>query len=74
MKVVANKRDTYAAVEGEVTYGGISAEEQTKLYKGEVNYNPEDDQHFPNLNVWQTLRFALMNKTKKHEEGTIPIM
>ncbi len=72
--MIANERKTYAAVEGEVNYGGISAEEQKKHYKGEVNYNPEEDQHLPALTVWQTLCFALMNKTKKHEEGSIPIM
>jgi ATP-binding cassette, subfamily G (WHITE), member 2, SNQ2 len=64
LKAIANDRSSFAAVEGEVTYGGISAEDQRKLYRGEVNYNPEDDQHFPTLTVWQTLRFALMNKTK----------
>ena len=64
LKAIANDRSSFAAVEGEVIYGGISAEEQRKHYKGEVNYNPEDDQHFPALTVWQTLRFALMNKTK----------
>lgn len=63
LKAIANERSSFAAVEGEVSYGGISAEEQQKRYKGEVNYNPEDDQHFPTLTVWQTLRFALMNKT-----------
>lgn len=74
LKAIANQRGGYADVTGEVTYGGISAEDQAKYYKGEVNYNPEDDQHFPNLNVWQTLQFALMNKTKKHERGSIPII
>ena len=74
LKVIANQRDSYASVEGHVSYGGISAEEQKKTFKGEVNYNPEDDQHMPNLTVWQTLRFALMNKTKKHEAGSIPII
>jgi ATP-binding cassette, subfamily G (WHITE), member 2, SNQ2 len=64
LKAIANDRSSFAAVEGEVTYGGISAEDQQKLYRGEVNYNPEDDQHFPTLTAWQTLRFALMNKTK----------
>ena len=64
LKAIANDRSSFEAVEGEVSYGGISAEEQRKHYKGEVNYNPEDDQHFPSLTVWQTLRFALMNKTK----------
>jgi len=74
LKVIANQRDAYASVNGEVSYGGISAEEQKKKFKGEVNYNPEQDSHMPMLTVWQTLRFALMNKTKKHETGSIPII
>ncbi|KAJ9610340.1 ATP-binding cassette transporter snq2 [Cladophialophora chaetospira] len=74
LKVVANQRESFAGVEGIVTYGGISAEEQKKRYRGEVNYNPEDDQHLPNLTVWQTLKFALMNKTKKHDASTIPVI
>ncbi|KIV78690.1 hypothetical protein PV11_06313 [Exophiala sideris] len=74
LKVIANQRESFAGVEGKVSYGGISAEEQRKHYRGEVNYNPEDDQHLPSLTVWQTLRFALMNKTRKHEAGTIPLI
>ncbi|KAL8899655.1 MAG: hypothetical protein Q9207_006085, partial [Kuettlingeria erythrocarpa] len=71
LKAVANKRSEYAAVDGEVTYGGITAAEQKKHYLGEVNYNPEDDQHFPSLNVWQTLKFSLMNKTRKRHRSEI---
>jgi ATP-binding cassette, subfamily G (WHITE), member 2, SNQ2 len=74
LKVIANQRESFAGVDGVVSYGGISAEEQKKSYRGEVNYNPEDDQHLPNLTVWQTLKFALMNKTKKHDADTIPII
>lgn len=74
LKAIANQRESYAAVEGEVTYGGISAKDQKKYFNGEVNYNPEDDQHFPNLNVWQTLKFALTNKTKKHDKNSIPVI
>lgn len=74
LKAIANERGSFAAVTGEVTYGGISAEEQKKHYKGEVNYNPEDDQHFPALTVWQTLRFALENKTKKKDRASVPII
>lgn len=54
--------------------GGIPASEQAKKYKGEVNYNEEDDQHFPSLTVEQTLKFSLLNKTKKHEKGDIPVI
>ncbi len=74
LKAITNDRSSYAAVTGEVIYGGISAEEQRNNYKGEVNYNPEDDQHFPALTVWKTLKFSLMNKTKKHDSGSIPII
>ena len=74
LKAIANKRSDYASVTGEVSYGGISAEEQRKHYRGEVAYNPEDDQHLPNLNVLQTLKFSLMNKTKKREKGEIDII
>ncbi|KAF2266390.1 ABC drug exporter AtrF [Lojkania enalia] len=74
LKAIANDRGGYAAVTGDVSYGGISAEKQRKYFRGEVNYNPEDDTHFAALNVWQTLYFALMNKTKKNEKGEIRII
>ncbi|KAL1964230.1 hypothetical protein VTN77DRAFT_7188 [Rasamsonia byssochlamydoides] len=74
LKAIANDRAGYAAVLGEVSYGGIPAEEQHKHFRGEVNYNPEDDQHFATLTVWQTLKFSLMNKTKKNDQASIPII
>jgi ATP-binding cassette subfamily G (WHITE) protein 2 (SNQ2) len=74
LKAIANQRAEFAGVTGEVSYGGISAEKQNKMFRGEVNYNPEDDQHFATLNVWQTLKFALMNKTKKREKNEVPII
>lgn len=72
LKAISNKREDYAAVTGEVTYGGISAEKQKKQFRGEVTYNPEDDKHFAALTVWQTLKFSLTNKTKKREKDDIP--
>lgn len=74
LKTIANNRESYAGVTGDVTYGGIPANKQKKMYRGEVNYNPEDDIHFANLNVWQTFTFALMNKTKKAAREDIPII
>ena len=74
LKAISNKRGEYASVSGDVSYGGISAEEQRAHYAGEVNYNPEDDQHLPTLNVWQTLKFSLLNKTKKRERGEINVI
>ncbi|OCL11346.1 ABC drug exporter AtrF [Glonium stellatum] len=74
LKTIANDRRNYAEVTGEISYGGIPADKQKKQFRGEVNYNPEDDIHFATLNVWQTLSFALMNKTRKREKGEIPVI
>lgn len=74
LKAIANDRGAFAAVHGDVSYGGLSAEDQNKHFRGEVNYNPEDDQHFPTLTVWQTLKFSLINKTRKHDRDSIPII
>ena len=74
LKAIANKREDYAAVTGEVSYGGIEASKQKKTYRGEVNYNEEDDRHMPTLTVWQTFLFALTTKTKKKAKGNIPII
>lgn len=74
LKAISNNRETFAEVTGDVSYGGIPAEKQKKMYRGEVNYNPEDDIHFATLNVWQTFIFALMNKTRKRMKGEVPIV
>lgn len=74
LKAITNNRESFAAVEGEVSYGGIDAKRQQKMYRGEVNYNPEDDIHHATLNVWQTLTFALLNKTKKSGKEDIPVI
>jgi ABC-type multidrug transport system ATPase subunit len=74
LKAISNNRGSYADVTGTVSYGGIDAEKQNKQFRGEVNYNPEADLHFASLNVWQTLKFSLMNKTKKKDQFEIPII
>lgn len=74
LKVIANKRQSYADVTGEVSYGGISSEEVAKRYRGEVVYNEEDDQHLPNLTVEQTLRFSLLNKARKQARGDVELI
>ncbi|KAK0375142.1 ABC-2 type transporter [Colletotrichum limetticola] len=74
LKAIANHRDEYAKVDGEVHYGVIPAEDQLERYRGEVVYCEEDDRHFPSLTVWQTLWFALKTKTRKREQWTIPLI
>ncbi|RDB27068.1 Brefeldin A resistance protein [Hypsizygus marmoreus] len=58
LKTLANHRDEYYAVEGNVHYDSLTPEEITKHYRGDVQYCPEDDVHFPTLTVKQTLDFA----------------
>ncbi|KAI9886100.1 MAG: hypothetical protein M1823_002118 [Watsoniomyces obsoletus] len=63
LKVLGNQRFGYVDVAGDVTYGGTSAADMAKNYRGEVLYNPEDDLHYATLTVRQTLTFALKTRT-----------
>ncbi|THV06484.1 hypothetical protein K435DRAFT_825902 [Dendrothele bispora CBS 962.96] len=63
LKTIANNREDYAFIGGDVLYAGMSAAEMAKYYKGEVVYNEEDDRHIATLTVAQTLQFALSTKT-----------
>ncbi|KAH9027669.1 ABC-2 type transporter-domain-containing protein [Lactarius hengduanensis] len=63
LKAVANEREGFYHVGGDVHYAGIDAQEMAKTYKGELVYNAEDDIHIPTLTVGQTLNFALSTKT-----------
>ncbi|KII93944.1 hypothetical protein PLICRDRAFT_36161 [Plicaturopsis crispa FD-325 SS-3] len=63
LKAIANQREEYASVTGDIRYAGMDAQEMHKYYKGEVAYNQEDDIHIATLTVAQTLSFALSTKT-----------
>lgn len=58
LKMIANQRDEYHSVTGDVWYDSLSPEELRKYYRGDVTYCPEDDIHFPTLTVEQTIAFA----------------
>ncbi|KAJ2936375.1 hypothetical protein H1R20_g720, partial [Candolleomyces eurysporus] len=73
LRTIANRREGYVNVSGDVLYAGIPADEMQKYYKGEVVYNQEDDIHIPTLTVGQTLQFALSTKTPG-PNGRIPGM
>lgn len=63
LKVIANQRFGYTAIDGDVLYGRYDAQTFEKRYRGEAVYNGEDDIHNPTLTVNQTLGFALDVKT-----------
>lgn len=65
LKTIANRRSEYHAVEGDVFYDSISPSELHNHYRGDVQYCPEDDIHFPTLTVDQTLKFASTTRTPR---------
>ena len=65
MKVLANQRHEFHKVEGEVWYDSLPPEQIEAHYRGDVQYCPEDDVHFPTLTVDQTLRFAAETRTPR---------
>ncbi|TIA87647.1 hypothetical protein E3P99_03058 [Wallemia hederae] len=65
LKALANKREGYVSVDGDVDYGGLSPAEVKNKYRGEVVINTEEDIHFPTLTVAQTLAFALREKVPR---------
>jgi ATP-binding cassette, subfamily G (WHITE), member 2, SNQ2 len=86
LKTLANHRKEYHAVHGEVHYDSLTPETLAKHYRGDVQYCPEDDVHFPTLTVEQTLRFAAKTRApaersriggatrKQHVEDTVDLL
>ncbi|CAD6951921.1 unnamed protein product [Tilletia caries] len=66
LKVIANQRQGYLGIDGDVKYGGVDSVEMDKRYRGEVVYCEEDDQHNATLGVADTVEFALSMKTPGH--------
>ncbi|KAJ7261710.1 ABC-2 type transporter-domain-containing protein [Mycena haematopus] len=58
LKTLANQTDEYHSISGSVQYDSFSPADIYAHYRGDVQYCPEDDVHFPTLTVEQTLRFA----------------
>ncbi|RDW64630.1 hypothetical protein BP6252_10281 [Coleophoma cylindrospora] len=65
LKTVANKRDSFLSIQGDVFYGSMDAKD-AKSYRGSILYNSEEDMHFPTLTVAQTLSFAIKTKISRH--------
>ena len=63
LKMLANQRDAYHDVQGQVHYDSLSPEQISDHYRGDVQYSPEDDIHFPTLTVEETIRFAARTRT-----------
>ena len=65
LKTLANQRQEYHSVEGNVYYDSITPDDLRKHFRGDVQYCPEDDIHFPTLTVEQTIKFAATTRTPR---------
>ncbi|KOC16431.1 ATP-binding cassette transporter [Aspergillus flavus AF70] len=59
LKALANIREEYLAMEGDVWYGSMDAGTAKQARANQVAFVGEDDIHFPTLSVSTTLKFAL---------------
>ncbi|KAI4853488.1 hypothetical protein E4T44_00808 [Aureobasidium sp. EXF-8845] len=57
LKMLANMRDGYADVQGDVKFGDMS-HEAAKEFRGQIIMNTEEELFFPTLTVGQTIDFA----------------
>lgn len=58
-------------VDGDLNYQGISAKMMHKNFRGEAIYTAEQDIHFPQLTVHQTLSFAAEARAPRHPPAGI---
>jgi ATP-binding cassette, subfamily G (WHITE), member 2, SNQ2 len=63
LKTLANHREEYHAVKGDVHYDSISPDDIKNHVRGDVQYCPEEDIHFPMLTVDQTISFAAKTRS-----------
>lgn len=68
LKMLANKREGYHQIDGDVRFGSMGHEE-AKKYRGQIIMNGEEEIFFPALSVGQTLSFAARSKFSAHSSG-----
>ncbi|KAJ3579017.1 hypothetical protein NPX13_g1549 [Xylaria arbuscula] len=70
LKVLANMRQEFSSVTGQMSYGNID-HRAAQRFRHQIVMNTEDDQHFPSLLVSEVMKFAVSTKmTKKNKEST----
>ncbi|KAH8203314.1 hypothetical protein TruAng_002510 [Truncatella angustata] len=65
LKMLANYRDGYAEVSGDIKFGSMDHIEAQK-YRGQIVMNTEEELFFPTLTVGQTIDFATRMKVPYH--------
>ncbi|KAL3419145.1 Brefeldin A resistance protein (ABC-2 type transporter) [Phlyctema vagabunda] len=70
LKILSNRRNGYAEVEGDVKYGTLD-HKQAAQYRGQIVMNTEEELFFPTLTVGQTMDFATRMKVPFHLPSNI---
>ncbi|KAH9204795.1 ABC-2 type transporter-domain-containing protein [Leptodontidium sp. 2 PMI_412] len=65
LKMLANRRDGYAEVSGNMAWGTLDHKE-AQQYRGQIVMNTEEELFFPTLTVGQTIDFATRMKVPYH--------
>ncbi|CAI6339603.1 unnamed protein product [Periconia digitata] len=68
LRMIANERNSFPLIKGDVNFGCANHQEAA-TFRQQMLFNSEDDIHFPNLTVSQTLDFALRNKASKNRQA-----
>ncbi|KIW10651.1 hypothetical protein PV08_11615 [Exophiala spinifera] len=72
LKTIAGETHGFNVDEGSyVNYQGISYQEMHKHFRGEAIYTAEQDVHFPQLSVGDTLYFAARARAPRHVPGGV---
>ncbi|KAI4093844.1 MAG: hypothetical protein LQ344_002582 [Seirophora lacunosa] len=66
LKMLANRRNGYAEVNGDVHFGSMTAKE-AEQYRGQIVMNTEEELFFPTLTVGQTVDFATRMNVPYHK-------
>ncbi|KAK9385119.1 ABC-2 type transporter-domain-containing protein [Lipomyces mesembrius] len=71
LRTIAGETESYKGVEGVISYDGIDQQTMKTRFKGDVLYSSETDEHFPTLNVNETLSFAADVKAPVVRAGNV---
>ena len=66
LKTLSNQTTGYHSVSGDVHFSSLTPDTLANHYRGDVQYCPEDDIHFPTLTVAETLLFAAKTRTPRN--------
>ncbi|KAK9465563.1 ABC-2 type transporter-domain-containing protein [Lipomyces arxii] len=71
LRTIAGETESYKGVDGVISYDGIDQKTMTSRFRSDIVYCAETDDHFPTLNVNETLSFAAAIKAPRIRGGDV---